>query len=175
MAKVKKQPKPIVGEVEQPKGAVNEEDISLMQEEAQKHSRDYNKRQMKKVKEIRAVKENLFKRKKEPHLIKVPIDEKDGEIIVYTFEARRLTAKERSEIGLKEYTPESLLEMNEEEFAAVERKSYETLEKVIIDPQMSADEWQDLDIALTQQLIMKATVLQFETNEAELAQYLGNL
>jgi hypothetical protein len=46
---------------------------------------------------------------------------------------------------------------------------------VIIDPKLTADEWKDVDIALTQDLTNKAMALQSLANDAAAVEFFQNL
>ncbi|MCE5227098.1 MAG: hypothetical protein LLG05_14730, partial [Porphyromonadaceae bacterium] len=61
-----------------------------------------------------------------------------------------------------------------EEISKATEQGYEVLSKVVIDPELTVDDWRQFDVALTEALIQKITLLQFETNDADVINKLKN-
>jgi len=159
------------------KGTVTKEEIDQMTDVISEHQKDYNRRKEDRIKEILATKEKLFARNERTYDISIAVDEEeDGTQVMMKFKARRLTHEERSEMNaLKPYDMMSVYEISEEEFEKATEQGYEVLSKVIIEPAMTREEWRKVDIAVTQELIAKVSLLQFETNDSRLIQQLKNL
>lgn len=162
---------------EEDKGTVTKEEIDQMSGVISEHQKDYNRRKQEKVKEILATKEKLFARRERTYEIRVPVgEEEDGTQIMMKFKARRLTHEERSSMeAIKPYDMMSVYEISDEEFQKATEQGYEVLSKVIVEPKMSVEEWRKVDIAVTQDLIAKVSLLQFETNDTLLIKQLRNL
>jgi uncharacterized coiled-coil protein SlyX len=162
---------------EEDKGTVTKEEIAEMSDVITEHQKDYNRRKQDKVKEILATREKLFARGERTYEIRVPVDEEeDGTQVMMKFKARRLTHEERSTMeAIKPYDMMSVYEISDDEFQKATEQGYEVLSKVIVEPKMSVDEWRKVDIAVTQDLIAKVSLLQFETNDTVLIKQLRNL
>lgn len=165
----------LVGEMEQPAGTISQKEIDAMAKDAAEAQKDYNRRKEDKVKEIVATKKRLFDRKERLFTIKVPVDEEDdGTTVMMTFKARRLTHAERSQMEAIK-PPDGYSEISAEDFVKLKNQGYDVLSKVIVEPQMEAKEWADLDVAITEALIGRITLLQIETSDATLVNDLKNL
>jgi hypothetical protein len=70
---------------------------------------------------------------------------------------------------------ENLASLSEEELNDIEDQGYELLSTVIIEPKLTADEWKDVDIALTQDLTNKAMALQSLANDAAAVEFFQDL
>jgi hypothetical protein len=149
-----------------PKNKNNEDE--LLEELAQEYVAD------KKVeaKKIAATKDWLFSRATRTYNIEIDVG---GEIRV--FKARRLTEKERAKMratqaGLTTMNPN---EIDPQQFEALQKQAYEMLAAVIVEPKLTVEEWENVDIALVQTLIDKVSALQVEVNDAKLVEELKNL
>jgi len=162
---------------EENKGTVTKEEIEQAAGVIAEHQKGYNRRKQDRIKEIVATKEKLFSRGERVYEIAVAVDEEeDGTQVMMKFKARRLTHEERSKMGaIKPYDMMSVYEISEEEFEKATEQGYEVLSKVIVEPELTKDEWRKVDIAVTQELIAKVSLLQFETNDSLLVQQLKNL
>jgi hypothetical protein len=139
--------------------------------------KEVNQRKTEKAKKIIATKEKLFARKNRVFDINIPIDEEDdGTPIMLTFKVRRLSHEERSTMKkFKPYEVMNIYEMSDEDMQAMSEQGYEVLEKVIVDPKLSLEEWKEVDVALTQELIGRISILQYETSDALTIKELANL
>jgi hypothetical protein len=124
------------------------------------------------MKEIAATKEWLFGRTERKYPIAIEVEN-----AVRVFHARRLNETERikmesvkKRIGM--VNPE---EMTDEEFELLQKQGYELLEAAIVDPAMTQEEWERVDLALVQALLEKINVLQYEVNDAKALDELRNL
>ena len=128
------------------------------------------KKKEKKVKKIKATKDLITKRKNALYPIPIDIDETEDEIVTMEFQAKRLTPKEYSEIvdlGIDTSVPELL---SDEEKEKLNNQGYELLAKAVVDPVYNSEEWKELDIALTQELVTKVTLLQTQANDGKLVE-----
>lgn len=167
--------KGLVGELEKPAGTVDEKDIKEMERTAVEAQKDLNRRKKDKVKEILATKEKLFDRTKRTYDINIPIDElEDGTTIMMKFKARRLTHEERSKFEAIR-PPDAYSDVTDEQFGKMKDQGYEVLASVIVEPKMAVDEWRQLDVAITETLIARVSLLQYETSDAILVDDLKNL
>lgn len=124
-------------------------------------------------KQIIATKEWLFGRSERKYPIPVDMGD-DGERIFY---ARRLNEKERLQMASVKNRLGMIdpMEMSEEEFAQIQKQGYELLEISIVDPKLTQDEWEMVDLALVQYLLEKINILQIEVNDAKAIDDLRNL
>ena len=128
------------------------------------------------AKQIKATKDSLIGRAKKTHPIPVVTgEEEDGTPIETIFQARRLTPRERANMKLLNVDTENLASLSEEELNDIEDQGYELLSTVIIEPKLTADEWKDVDIALTQDLTNKAMALQSLANDAAAVEFFQDL
>jgi ADP-heptose:LPS heptosyltransferase len=125
------------------------------------------------AKELAATKEWLFERTERKYPIS--IDAEDG--VKRTFQARRLNEKERIKMASvqKRIGMVDPAEMTDEEFELLQKQGYELLEIAIVDPQLTQDEWERVDLALVQRLLEKINILQYEVNDAKAIDDLRNL
>ena len=130
-------------------------------------AKEVGQEKAKKTKRINANADLIKNRQKRVFEIPVITDETEDEIIETIFKARRLTPRERAEMTMLNIDTNNIAELSEEELAELEKQSYELLSKVIVTPDYSAEEWQQVDIALTQELVNKITFLQYEANDAK--------
>jgi hypothetical protein len=65
--------------------------------------------------------------------------------------------------------------MSDEEYEALQRQSYELLAIVIVDPVLNVEEWEMADFALIQKILEQVSILQAETNDAEIIDQMRNL
>ena len=156
-------------------GTISDDEIKALTNEAQDAQRDYNRRKQDKIKEIVATKKKLFDRGERLYDIKIAVDEEeDGTQVMMKFKARRLTHSERAKFEPVKpydgYTP-----VSDEQFVKIKNQGYEVLEAVIVDPKMSKEEWEKVDVAVTEELIAKVSLLQYQTNDTALVHELANL
>lgn len=156
-------------------GTISDEEIAAMKSTAVDAQRDYNRRKQEKIKEIVATKKKLFSRSERVYDIRVTVDEEeDGTPIVMKFKARRLTHTERAKMdAVKPYDGYS--PVSDEQFVKIKNQGYAVLAAVIVDPKMTKEEWEKVDVAVTEELIAKVSLLQYETNDTALINELQNL
>lgn len=147
-------------------------DETQLLEEAKKFKKDKEKER----KQIKATKDLIHKRSKQLMDVPVEIDEDDeGRIIEAVFKARRLSKHEMEKFRSFNLTQEEVLELSEEEKDEITSEGYELLSIAIVDPAMSPEEWEETDLALTQDLVYKLGILQNEPNDGRVIQSFKDL
>lgn len=146
---------------------INEEDLKNLQ----KVGGELKDRKEAETKEILATKEKLASRVARRFNVKV--DAGDNEVLV--FKARRLTEKERVTMNnvRRNIADPSLL--TDEEYDILQKQGYELLSIVIVEPSMTVEEWEAVDLALVQSLLEKISILQYEPSDAKVIDELRNL
>ena len=85
----------------------------------------------------------------------------DEEIMVFTI--KRLSEAENSEILDRSLAIKDIQDMTREELEESNKYNYRLLEKVVVDPKLSQEEWElNVDTALVQKLVQK--IMQVLTN-----------
>lgn len=130
-------------------------------------AKNYKEDKEKERKQDQATRELILGRKKQLMSIPVPVDEDDDTIKEITFKARRLTQKEISNFRSFNMTENDILNLPEDERDEIAKEGYEILSLVIEEPKLSAEEWEEVDLALVQDLIAKAGILQRVPNDGQ--------
>ncbi len=141
--------------------------VNKIDPDLQKKANEIMGKKNKKRKQVKATKDFIISRSKRTFPIPIEVDETEDEIEEVVFQARRLSPKERTDMAMLNIDTSNLAELSPDELEALEKQGYELLSKVIVEPDYSAEEWQEVDLALTQELINKVTILQYETNDAK--------
>lgn len=158
------------------KTTIEKDEIPELTQKVQEHKKEYEGRKEERVKEYFATKDALINHSKRDFIVRLPVDrEDDGTIIKMMFKVRRLTQEERSTMeALRPINPYTQDNRTPEEISKATEQGYEVLSKVVIDPELTVDDWRQFDVALTETLISKITLLQFETNDADVISKLKN-
>ena len=99
--------------------------------------------------------------------INVPIIMDDNEVMV--FKVKRLSEAENSEILDRSLAIKSLDEMTPEELEESNNYNYRLLEKVVVDPQLSQDEWKSgVDTALVQKIVEQVMKVLTNIDDAQI-------
>ena len=153
--------------IEAPK--ITEEDKKQLEQ----LSGDFLNRKEEEYKKVAATKEWLFGRTERKYPLEIITDEGEKRI----FQARRLNEKERIKMASvkKRINMVDPAEMSDEEFDLLQKQGYELLEAAVVEPQLTQDEWEMVDLALVQKLLEKINVLQYEVNDAQAIDDLRNL
>jgi len=130
-----------------------------------KAANEYKKDKEKERKQIKATMDLLNKRQKQVMDVPVEIDEDDGTVTEAIFKARRLNKKEMSEFRSFSLSPDEVFDLSDEEKKELEQEGYTLLSMVIVDPELTPEEWEEVDLALTQDLVYKVGILQNEPND----------
>ena len=140
----------------QPKGehkitADNPDDlIAELQAESKKRNTSRKKKKIEDYKANQATRDLLFSRLGKT--INVPLIMDDEEVMV--FKIKRLSEAEKSEILDRSLAIKKLDEMTPQELEDSNNYNYRLLEKVVVDPALSQDEWRSkVDTALVQKLV----------------------
>lgn len=154
-----------------------DENLDELTQKVQAHKKDFDKRKEERAKEYFATKDDLLNHSQRKFTVKITVDrEEDGTPQVMKFKVRRLTQEERIQMeAIRPINPFAPQDADPEDLVKAEDQGYEVLSKVVVEPQLTADEWRKLDVALTVQLIQKISLLQSETNDADLIAKLKNL
>lgn len=131
--------------------AQNSDDlIAELMADSKKKSTSRKKKKIEEYKAVQATREALFSRLGKT--INVPVIMDDEEVLV--FKIKRLSEAENSEILDRSLAIKSLDEMTPEELEESNNYNYRLLEKVVVDPKLSQDEWKSgVDTALVQKIV----------------------
>ena len=131
--------------------ATNSDDlIAQLQADSQKRSTSQKKKKIEEYKATQATRELLFSRLGKT--VNVPLIMDDESVMV--FKVKRLSEAENSDILDRSLAIKSLEEMTAQELEESNNYNYRLLEKVVVDPQLSQDEWRSkVDTALVQRLV----------------------
>lgn len=138
------------------KGASPEEVIAAMKAEgmtqgAQEKEEEYQEKKFEEFKTITATRDLLFSRAQETVTVKIPmvVDMKNpetGEIektpVNAEFKVKRLTEAENTHILNHKLIGKELSDMTDEEYVQSSKFRSKVLEKAVIEPKMTAQEWQ---------------------------------
>ena len=123
------------------------------------------KKKIEEYKATQATREMLFSRLGKT--INVPIIMDDNEVMV--FKVKRLSEAENSEILDRSLAIKSLDEMTPEELEESNNYNYRLLEKVVVDPQLSQDEWKSgVDTALVQKIVEQVMKVLTNIDDAQI-------
>ena len=131
--------------------ATNSDDlIAQLQADAKKRSTSQKKKKIEEYKATQATRELLFSRLGKT--VNVPLIMDDESVMV--FKVKRLSEAENSDILDRSLAIKNLDEMTPQELEESNNYNYRLLEKVVVDPQLSQDEWRSkVDTALVQRLV----------------------
>jgi len=131
--------------------ATNPDDlISELMEDSKKKQKSRKKKKLEEYQATQATRDMLFSRLGKT--INVPIIMDDEQVIV--FKIKRLSEAENSEIIDRSLAIKSLDDMTPEELEESNNYNYRLLEKVVVDPYLTQDEWKSgVDTALVQKLV----------------------
>lgn len=163
-AEAKEAPKKNEEQVQDEGVAVNnassgEELLEQLIAESKKKSSNKKKKKIEEYKAVMATKEKLFSRLGKT--IDVPIIISDDELMV--FKVKRLSEAENSEILDRSLAIKDVQDMTEEELEESNNYNYRLLEKVVVEPHLTQEEWRlNVDTAMVQRIVQK--VMQVLTN-----------
>ena len=124
--------------------------IAELQAESKKRNTSRKKKKIEEYKATQATRDLLFSRLGKT--INVPLIMDDDEIMV--FKIKRLSEAENSDILDRSLAIKSLDEMTPQELEESNNYNYRLLEKVVVDPKLTQDEWRSkVDTALVQKLV----------------------
>lgn len=129
-----------------------EELLQQLVEDSKKRSDTRKKKKIEDYKAVRATKEKLFSRLGET--IEVPIIMNDEEMMV--FQIKRLSEAENSEILDRSLAIKDVMDMTPEELEESNNYNYRLLEKVVVDPHLTQEEWRlNVDTAMVQKIVQQ--------------------
>ena len=124
--------------------------IAELQAESKKRNTSRKKKKIEEYKATQATRDLLFSRLGKT--INVPLIMDDDEIMV--FKIKRLSEAENSDILDRSLAIKNLDEMTPQELEESNNYNYRLLEKVVVDPNLTQDEWRSkVDTALVQKLV----------------------
>lgn len=136
-----------------------EELLEKLMAGSKKRSDNRKKKKIEDYKAVRATKEKLFSRLGQT--IDVPVIISDDEVMV--FQVKRLSEAENSDIIDRSLAIKNVEDMTEEELEESNNYNYRLLEKVVVDPKLTQEEWRlNVDTAMVQKIVQK--VMQVLTN-----------
>lgn len=128
----------------------SEDLIAQLTADSQKKSASRKKKKIDEYKATQATREVLFSRLGKTINVPVIMDDED----VMVFKIKRLSEAENSEILDRSLAIKNLDEMTPEELEESNNYNYRLLEKVVVDPVLTQDEWRSkVDTALIQKLV----------------------
>lgn len=151
---------------------ITKEEIPEEEKILEELGQDYLQNKQVEAKKVAATKEWLFSRSTRTYDIEIDVG---GEIRI--FKARRLSEKERANMKTVQagLTATNLSELSPEELELLQKQGHELLATVIVEPKLTVEEWEQVDLALIQLLLDKVSALQVEVNDAKLIEELRNL
>jgi len=151
---------------------ITKEEIPEEEKILEELGQDYLQNKQVEAKKVAATKEWLFSRSTRTYDIEIDVG---GEIRI--FKARRLSEKERANMKTVQagLTSTNLSELSPEELELLQKQGHELLATVIVEPKLTVEEWEQVDLALIQLLLDKVGALQVEVNDAKLIEELRNL
>ena len=124
--------------------------IAQLQADSKKRTASNKKKKIEDYQAIQATRESLFNRLGKT--INVPLIMDDDTVMV--FKIKRLSEAENSDILDRSLAIKSLDEMTPQELEDSNNYNYRLLEKVVVEPKLSQDEWRSkVDTALIQKLV----------------------
>lgn len=124
--------------------------IAELMADSKKKQKSRKKKKIEEYQAVQATREALFSRLGKT--INVPVIMDDDEVMV--FKIKRLSEAENSEILDRSLAIKSLEDMTPEELEESNNYNYRLLEKVVVDPQLTQDEWKSgVDTALVQKIV----------------------
>ena len=143
-------------EVKKPQGeetitATSSDDlIAQLQADSKKRNASNKKKKIEEYEAVQATRELLFNRL--GRTINVPLIMDNDSVMV--FKIKRLSEAENSDILDRSLAIKSLDEMTPQELEESNNYNYRLLEKVVVEPKLSQDEWRSqVDTALVQRLV----------------------
>ena len=128
----------------------SEDLIAELQADSKKKSASHKKKKIEEYKATQATRDLLFSRLGKT--INVPLIMDDDEVMV--FKIKRLSEAENSDILDRSLAIKSLEDMTPQELEESNNYNYRLLEKVVVDPVLTQDEWRSkVDTALVQKLV----------------------
>ena len=128
----------------------SDELIAELQADSKKKSKSNKKKKIEEYKATQATRDLLFSRLGKT--INVPLIMDDDEVMV--FKIKRLSEAENSDILDRSLAIKSLDEMTPQELEESNNYNYRLLEKVVVDPKLTQDEWRSkVDTGLVQKLV----------------------
>lgn len=146
--------------------AQNSDDlIAQLQADSQKRNASQKKKKIEEYKATQATRDILFSRLGKT--INVPLIMDDESVMV--FKIKRLSEAENSEILDRSLAIKSLDEMTPQELEDSNNYNYRLLEKVVVDPVLTQDEWRSkVDTALVQKLVEQIMKVLTNIDDAEI-------
>lgn len=126
--------------------------IAQLAADSKKKAKSRRKKKIEEYKAVRATRDALFSRMGKT--IDVPIVMDDEEVMVFT--VKRLSEAENSEILDRSLAVKDIQDMTAEELEESNNYNYRLLEKVVVDPKISQEEWRlNVDTALVQKIVQQ--------------------
>ena len=139
--------------------------IAQLQADSKKRNASQKKKKIEEYKATQATRDLLFSRLGKT--INVPLIMDDESVMV--FKIKRLSEAENSEILDRSLAIKSLDEMTPQELEDSNNYNYRLLEKVVVDPVLTQDEWRSkVDTALVQKLVEQIMKVLTNIDDAEI-------
>ena len=127
--------------------------LDKLKADSKKRSDNRKKKKIEEYKVHRATKESLFNRLQET--VEIPIIMGPDDVEVFTI--KRLSEAENAEIINRVLAIKDPSEMSEEELEESNAYNYRLLEKIVVDPYLTQEEWKlQVPTAIVQQLLRKS-------------------
>jgi hypothetical protein len=157
---------PEEGYEETSEGTLTDEEIAELQPVAEEWAEEVEEIKLEKANIITATKKLIFARAEQPFDLFVPMGED-----VWKFKVRRMKEKDRVKFQrLATLQMKTLDQLSEKEFADIVDQSYEMMADLILEPEMSVDEWKEsADLPLLSYLSNKVAILSYERDDSKIA------
>lgn len=163
-AKPKKEEEQIEG-MHEINATSGEDLIAQLTAEAAQKSKTRKKKKISEYKAVRATREALFNRLGKT--IDVPIIMDNEEVMVFT--VKRLSEAENSEIIDRQLAIKDIRDMTADELEESNNYNYRLLEKVVVEPKLSQQEWRlNVDTALVQKVVEQVMKVLTNIDDSEI-------
>lgn len=145
-------------------GVLTDEDLKSLQPEAEKNQEEFQTYRQEKLKRTFVTKADLVRRKEQPLEIEVDVGDE-----VFIFKVRRMSERERAQLNQLNFAKfgGDWDQLTAEEMQQVADQGYRVMAAMIIEPDMSVEEWKDIaDVALLNYLSTRVAKMSTEVNDA---------
>lgn len=146
-------------------GTISDEEIAALQPDAEEMQEEYQEYKTKKIEGTLSVRDRLARHKKRVFTLEVDLGD-GGEPL--QLKVRRITEKERAKFDKVNFAKyNSLADLSAEELRELNDQGYAIMAELIIDPDMSVEEWkEEVDKPTLDFISNKVALMTSEMNDA---------